>query len=173
MKKCRCGVEYIQYTTLQTRCPKCLADKAQKRREKTDRKETKDARDRLKTRGDHAKEAQTAFNRWIRARDVADSCISCGREHRGQYHAGHYRTVGSSPELRYSLLNCHKQCAPCNNQLSGNIVEYRIRLREKIGEDNVEWLEGPHSAKKYTIDELKEIKKGFNAWARELEKAQL
>jgi len=35
----------------------------------------------------------------------------------------------------------------------------------------VEWLEGPHKIKKYTIDEIKEIKTGFNAWARELEKA--
>jgi len=55
-------------------------------------------------------------------------------------------------------------------ELSGNIAAYRVGLVEKIGIKNMEWLESNHPPKKYTIDELKEIKKGFSEWARELEK---
>ena len=65
----------------------------------------------IKTRAEHAKDAQTAFNAYIRVRDQNLPCISCGRHHQGQYHAGHYRTVGSHPELRFEELNVHKQCS--------------------------------------------------------------
>ena len=123
-------------------------------------------RDKLKSRSDWAREAQTSFNAFIRARDADQPCISCGRHHQGQYHAGHYLSVGARPELRFEETNCHKQCSPCNNYLSGNAVLYRVALIQKIGLDGVEWLEGPHEPKKYTVDDLKEIK----AYYRSLEK---
>ena len=132
------------------------------------RKEHKAAKERIKTRGDHAKDAQTEFNKFIRARDSSLHCISCGRHHTGQYHAGHYRTVGGHPELRFEEDNCHKQCSVCNNHKSGNIVEYRINLVSRIGSDRLEWLEGPHDAKKYTIEQLKEIKLKYRAKCKKL-----
>jgi hypothetical protein len=52
---------------------------------------------------------------------------------------------------------------------SGNILEYRIRLVKKIGQSAVDWLEGPHEAKRYTIDELKEIKARYRRLLRELQ----
>ena len=115
-------------------------------------------------------EAQAAFNKWIRLRDAHLPCISCGRHHQGQYHAGHYRTVGANPELRFEPLNVHKQCAPCNNHKSGNIVEYRINLVSRIGQDAVDWLEGPHEPKRYTVDQLREIKREYTRKAREIER---
>ena len=66
-------------------------------------------------------------------------------------------------------MNAHSQCVKCNRNLSGNTVDYRFRLIDKIGIDNVEWLEGPHKAKKYTIDELKEKATYYNGKAKELE----
>ena len=116
------------------------------------------------------KKTQQVFNRFIRLRDHAEHCISCGRYHAGQYHAGHYRTVGGHPELRFSVINCHKQCSVCNNHKSGNIVEYRINLRGRIGDNLLDWLEGPHDAKKYTIEQLKEIKLKYRAKWREIER---
>jgi len=107
------------------------------------------------------KKAQQSFNAYIRHRDSELPCISCQRHHQGQYHAGHYRTVGGNPELRFYESNCHKQCSVCNNHLSGNITDYRINLVKKIGIEKVEWIEGPHSPKKYTIDELKAIDKKY------------
>lgn len=97
--------------------------------------------------------------------------MSCGRHHDGQYHAGHYRTVAASPELRFEPLNVHKQCAPCNNHKSGDIVNYRIELVKRIGAEAVEWLEGPHEPKKYTVEQLKAMTAEYRAKTRELKRA--
>lgn len=139
-------------------------------KEKKERAKHKEAKEKLKSRGDYAKEAQAEFNRYIRLRDGKHPCISCGRHHSGQYHAGHYRTVGGHPELRFNEFNCHKQCSVCNNHKSGNIVEYRINLKTRIGEQQLDWLEGPHETKKYTIEELKEIKFKYRKLANDLAK---
>ena len=140
--------------------------------ESANRKETKAKLEKIKTRATWAKEAQTAFNAWVRARDAGQPCISCGRHHQGQYHAGHYLSVGARPELRYEPLNVHLQCAPCNTHLSGNAVLFRKGLVRKLGIEIVEWLEGHHQAKHYATEDLKHIKKTYAAKAREL-KAQL
>lgn len=128
-------------------------------------------RESLKTRGDWGREAQAAFNKWVRLRDQGKPCISCGRHHMGQVHAGHYLSVGARPELRFEPLNVHLQCAPCNTYLSGNSILYRQSLIERIGLEKVEWLEGPHKWNGYSIDDLKAIKAKYTALARELEKA--
>lgn len=135
------------------------------------RREIKVRKEALKTRADHLKDTQQAFNAWVRARDADLPCISCGRHHDGQYHAGHYRTVGANPELRFEPLNVWKQCAPCNNHLSGNLINYRISLLQRIGEEKVRWLEGPHEAKKYTVEELKAMTADYREKTKELKRA--
>lgn len=115
--------------------------------------------------------AQKAFNQFIRLRDADEPCISCQRHHKGQYHAGHYRSVGSAPNLRFNELNVNKQCSACNNYKSGNIGEYRINLIKKIGIEAVERLEADHTPKKYTIEEIINIKKYYREKCRELEAA--
>lgn len=155
-------------------CGLALAAIQRKKREaqtaKLDRQQTREQRERIKTRRDYLKEAQIAFNAWIRERDRDLPCVSCGRHHQGQYHCGHYRTVAGSPALRYEPLNCAKQCAPCNNHKSGDIVNYRIELVKRIGQEAVEWLEGPHEPKRYTIEDLKEITSIYRAKVRQLKK---
>ena len=103
------------------------------------------------------KAAQMAFNAFIRARDAKLPCISCNRSTGAKINAGHYKSVGSTPALRFEELNCHLQCEHCNMFKSGNIENYRPALIDKIGLDKVIWLEGPHEPKKYTCAELKEI----------------
>ena len=125
-------------------------------------------RDKLKSKAQWAREAQTAFNNFIRLRDDDLPCISCGRHHQGQYHAGHYLSVGARPELRFNETNVHKQCSPCNTHLSGNAVLYRAALAHKIGVFGVEWLEGPHDPCKHTIDDLKQIKARYQAKTKQL-----
>ncbi|RML58335.1 Bacteriophage lambda NinG [Pseudomonas syringae pv. pisi] len=136
------------------------------------RREIKVRKEALKSRSDHMKDTQTAFNAWIRERDAALPCVSCGRHHQGKYDAGHYRTVGSNPALRFEPLNCHKQCVPCNQHKSGNVVEYRLELVRRIGIVNVEWLEGPHEPQKYTVDELKALTAKYRALTKELKKGE-
>ena len=171
MDKCRtkgCDNEFIKYSSLQSYCIKCSIERGRAIQAKAERKAHKEAKERIKPRSKWLKEAQAEFNKYIRLRDKDEPCISCGRHHQGQYHAGHYRSVGAHPELRFSLDNVHKQCSSCNNHKSGNIVDYRINLRKKIGPDRLDWLEGPHEPKKYTVDEIKAIKKKYAKMAREL-----
>ena len=135
---------------------------------KAERESVKKRKEAIKSKADWAREAQTAFNAWIRARDEGLPCISCGRHHQGQWHAGHYLSTGARPELRYTESNVHRQCAPCNTHLSGNAVLYRIGLINRIGSDAVEWLEGPHPLPKWTPDELRAIRDTYRAKLKEL-----
>jgi len=109
------------------------------------------------------KTAQAAFNKFIRLRDKSLPCISCQRHHSGQYHAGHFKTTGAHSELRFNEDNCHKQCSVCNNHLSGNIENYRPNLIKKIGRKAFDILEGPHSIKKYSPADYKEIELHYKA----------
>lgn len=127
-------------------------------------------KEKLKTNKDYIQELQVVFNKYIRLRDKDLPCISCGRHHEGQYHAGHYRSVGSSPELRFNENNVHKQCAPCNTHLHGNIVEYRKRLVKKIGLEEVTLLENYHIPMKYSIPELTEMKVIYKDKIKQLNK---
>ena len=119
------------------------------------------------------KRAQAAVNAYIRARDAGKPCISCGKPDDGshQRHASHYRSVGGHPELRFCELNIWASCSVCNNYLSGNLVPFRAALVAKIGLDKVEWLEGPHEPKRYTIEQLKAMTAEYRAKTRELKRA--
>lgn len=178
-KKCKhCRTTFSPDRHLQSVCsPKCGLDLVAAKREKDrvsiqrrERREIKERKEKLKSRADHLKDAQAAVNEFVRLRDKDLPCISCGRHHQGQYHAGHYRTVAAFPELRFELLNIHKQCAPCNNHKSGDIVNYRINLVAKIGAERVAWLEGPHQPLKLTIEQIKAITAHFRAKVRELKR---
>jgi hypothetical protein len=182
-KKCSvktCRASFVPKVSFQSWCsPDCAVVIARDKREKKrkslasiERREIKVRKEKLKNRADHLREAQATFNEWVRLRDADRPCISCGRHHEGQYHAGHYRSVGANPELRFEPLNVWKQSAPCNTHLSGNLVNYRISLLQGIGAEKVEWLEGPHEPRKYTVEEIKTIKAEYRAKTRELKKGQ-
>ncbi len=170
LHKCKvCVDEYKKFQSTQKVCgPRCAIDLVSAGKASEFRKETKRLKDKIKSRSEWLKDVQTVFNLFIRLRDHNLPCISCQRHHQGQYHAGHYRSVGSAPELRFDELNNNKQCAPCNNHLSGNLIPYRVNLIEKIGIENVEFIEGKHEPKKYTIDDLKELKKEYKLKIKQL-----
>lgn len=173
-----CGTKFVPRSSLQVVCsPMCAIQKTANDKAKKAAKAASEARaehrkelEKAKTRGEWMKEAQAAFNSYIRARDAHLPCVSCGRHHQGQYHAGHYRTVGANPELRFEELNVHKQCAPCNDHLHGNLINYRIELIRRIGQERVDWLEGKHDPKHYSIEDLKRIKSGYRLKQKDLQK---
>ena len=176
-KHCRiCKQLYTPRNSLQLVCsPLCAiaytkasADKENRATALKSRKETKEKLEKLKTRQEYLKDAQQFFNKYIRLRDANLPCISCQRFHAGQYHAGHYRSTGAMPALKFDENNVHKQCSACNNHLSGNIINYRIHLINKIGIEKVELLEGKHEPKHYTIDEIKLIKEHYKKLIKEL-----
>lgn len=140
--------------------------------EKDDRKRQADRRIAVKPLSYFIKQAQQAFNEFIRYRDRLLPCISCGREHDGQYHAGHFRTTGANPELRFNEDNCHRQCAPCNNHLSGNLTAYRPALIAKIGQARFDVLMGPHELPKWKRDDYIRIRDEYRAKLKELKKQE-
>lgn len=109
---------------------------------------------------------KTIVQRWAGGiRDAGNPCMSCGTTADVQYCGGHYRTAGGNPELSLDTRNIHRQCNKnCNMHLSGNIYGhgktkgYRAGLIEVYGQDYVDWLDGPHKAKNYTCDQLREIR---------------
>jgi len=157
-------------------CAKAWSDKVRKEKEatalKAERQSMKERAEKIKTRGTHLKELQAAFNAWIRLRDAALPCISCGRpaSWKGQWDAGHYLSRGSSPAIRFDPANVHKQCLPCNRHQSGFLVAYRVNLVRKIGLVEVERLEGPHEPLKLTIPEIIEMKAHYRAKVREMKR---
>lgn len=189
-KKCSvktCRASFVPKVSFQSWCsPDCAVviarDKQEKKRKSLasiERREIKVRKEKLKSRADHLREAQAAVNEYVRLRDAHLPCISCDSMPNdsdlitgSRWDAGHYRSVGACPELRFEPLNIHRQCVKCNRNLSGNAVEYRIRLVLRIGAETVAWLEGPHEPRKYTVEEIKTIKAEYRAKTRELKKGQ-
>ena len=138
------------------------------------RKETRKRKEALKSKSAWLDDAQKACNAYIRERDKYKGCISCGTMNPDiQYCAGHFKTRGGHPELRFHPMNIFLQCNKhCNLMKSGNIAEYRPRLIERIGIKNVEWLEGPHEAQHLSIDDIKEIKQHYKDLLKQLRTKQ-
>ncbi len=144
-------------------------DSALKAAKKRVRDETRERKKRLKSWSDFNKSAQAAFNRYIRIRDKYKPCISTGRpadDRPNIWDAGHYRSRGAASHLRFNLYNCHKQSKQANRFLSGDVVEYRINLRKRIGIRRLEALEADNKPRKFDIAYLERVKKIFTAKSR-------
>ncbi|MGK9173373.1 recombination protein NinG [Yokenella regensburgei] len=139
---------------------------------KADRQRQAERRMAVKPLSYFIKQAQKAFNDFIRYRDRNLPCISCDRHHDGQYHAGHYRTTGANPELRFDEDNCHKQCSVCNNHLSGNLTAYRPALMAKIGQERFDTLMGPHALTKLTRDDYIRIRDEYRSKLKALKQQE-
>jgi hypothetical protein len=148
--------------------------KAARKAEKADIKRRKEA---IKTLPQLHREAQAAFNSWVRQRDAALPCISCGAKppdlsglHAGR-DAGHYRSVGSAAHLRYHPDNVHGQCVKCNQWGAGRAVDYRLGLIARIGLERVEALEADSTVRRWTREELAAIKTEYRAKLKQLKEA--
>ncbi|WP_428556032.1 recombination protein NinG [Pseudomonas edaphica] len=186
-KKCKnpaCGISFPPQRLGQAVCsPKCglaIKDvnqaKARKSLALVERREIKVRKEKLKSRGEHMREAQQAFNEYIRIRDQSAGhlCISSGKPldwSGNAVDAGHYRSVGSAPHLRFDERNCHAQSKQDNRFLSGNAVDYRIGLIARIGQEAVDALEAGQSVRKYSVEQIKGIKAYYRAKTRELKRA--
>jgi hypothetical protein len=146
---------------------KVNADKAKQRLEFRARKAA------IKTIPELIREAQTSFNAFIRERDKDQPCICCGRplgtgDVGGSFDAGHYRSTGSASHLRFDERNCHAQSKACNRWGAGRAVDYRIGLIGRIGLGPVEALEADNGIRKWTREELIQIRDTYKAKLKEL-----
>ena len=185
-KTCQwCREPFTPARSLQKVCsPLCASrlveSKADKKRAKERAVEVRQDREKriaLKTIPELKKEAQIAFNAYIRARDrlAGHPCICCGRpldwgRLGGAVDAGHYRSTGSADHLRFREDNCHAQRADCNRYGAGRAVDYRIGLVSRIGRERVEALEADNAPHKWMREELIAIRDGYRAKARALVK---
>lgn len=188
-KKCKapgCGQRFKPSLSTQTVCSMACAramakdPKLQKVAAKAITKQAREylkaRREKLKTKGDHLREAQQAFNAYIRERDrlAGHPCISSGRPldwNGNAVDAGHYRSTGAAPHLRFDENNCHAQSKHDNRYLSGNVADYRIGLIKRIGLEAVEALERDQSVRRYTIEDLQAIKALYRQKLKDLRRA--
>lgn len=182
MKKCKCCRDpFTPSRPMQSVCgPACAIERARAQKEQAERKKRsdqrkadRDRREKLKTLSDYIREAQIAVNSFVRLRDKQRGCISCGAASEdgrvgGGMDAGHYRSRGAAPHLRFDLRNIHSQCKRCNRYLSGNAAAYRVGLVERIGIGQVEALEADNEPRKWTREELAAITARFKAMTKEL-----
>ncbi|WP_286876716.1 MULTISPECIES: recombination protein NinG [Pantoea] len=128
------------------------------------------------------KQAQQAFNKFIRLRDHDQPCISCGETnppdlHGGQWDCGHFKTVGGFPELRFEERNAYRQCKSCNAGSAKHgakaatvAQQYEANLAERYGQALVDWLNEPHEMTRYRRDDFIRIRDMYRAKCRELTK---
>ena len=190
-------------TFRRTRCPQCAkkleagqrihtdciapwADAQQAKKERAQAKAARAAakveragirarREAIKTLPELHREAQAAFNAFVRARDAGKPCICCGLplsagDVGGKYDCGHYRSVGSAPHLRYDERNAHGQRKQCNRYGAGRAVDYRIGLIGRIGLEAVEALEAQNAPHKWTREELIAIRDEYRSKLKQLTK---
>lgn len=165
-----CAIEAARISKARSQAKQAIAER---KAEAASRKILKQKLEKLKTARDWTKEAQIAFNSYIRERDKERLCICCDQPLQsgdigGRYDCGHYRSVGSAPHLRFDPRNAHAQRKQCNRWGAGRAVDYRLGLISRIGIEAVESLESDNGQRKYSIDELRAIKATYTAKLKEL-----
>lgn len=166
-KKCRgCKKPFLPRNSLQVVCsPSCAAAlvKVPSERKKVEDAETKkwvkEKREELKTTADWKGVLQAVFNTYIRLRDKDLGCVSCGTPMQGRKgDASHLYSVGSYPNLRYHEDNVHLACVACNQHKGGNLIEYALRLPQRIGHERFDALTAERNSRlSLTEPEIKEL----------------
>lgn len=182
-RKCKvCKTPFVPFNSLRDKwcsveCGTILAmskleeQQAKKRREEraADRKRKEEMMPVKK----HLKLTEKVINYYVRLRDYHEGCCSCDKPSHwdGQWHASHFKSVGSNSLLRFHLWNIHKGCSECNRHKAGNINEYKERLALKIGPEKVQWLEDhKNGSKEYTAEYLIRMRRIFSKKCKRMEK---
>ncbi len=143
---------------------------------KVERAEARRRKEAIKPRAKWLAECQAIVNRYVRLRALArgEGCYTCGatpeQKFGGTYDAGHFRSVGSAPHLRYWMPQIKLQCIPCNRHKGGMPMAFRQHLVRDHGEDWVTRLEAIQHVAKFDVDYLKRLKAVITKKVRRLEK---
>lgn len=118
------------------------------------------------------KAAQIVFNKYIRIRDKAQPCISCGSPLTDKFDAGHYFSSGGHKAVTFDEDNVHGQCVACNQWKHGNLIQYQIGIEQRIGGERLMLLhEKAHKSAKYIREELRDLITTYKSKIKELEKS--
>lgn len=78
---------------------------------------------------------------YIKLRDWAKPCPSCGSQHNPSFDAGHYHKRSVEPAIKYHELNIHAQCIECNRFKNGMQTEFKRGLILRLGAEKFRELE--------------------------------
>lgn len=160
-KNCKEKFEPIRFNQKYCLNKMCVDAWVQEAKVKNWQKKKKKMQEDLETVQDLVKAAQLVFNKFIRMRDKDELCISC-KQIPKKVNAGHFYNANNHWNVRFDEDNVHVQCERCNSYLSGNLIEYRQHLLNKLGAERFCQLEAKaRVTRKFTKDELKEIIKTY------------
>ena len=142
MPRCKtCKDKFIPKYFNQKNCfntHECIAaevERKKKVKQKDWNREKKVRKEALKTRGEWFKDLQTEINKIARLIDRGHPCMMCDNNNMKRINGCHYHSVGSSPALRFNLINVWAGCHKCNVELGGNIPGFDIQLMDTYGRD--------------------------------------
>lgn len=146
--------------------------KIERKAEKAKDRASKEAQKTLPT---LRKEAQKAFNEFIRLRDADKPCFCCGQWRSGgneplrggTWDAGHFRGRGATIELAFDETNVHRQLKSCN-AWDWDRVYAEAEILRRIGPEAMERLKGPHPMPHFSRDDMRRIRDTYRAKAREM-----
>lgn len=177
-RKGGCGETFQPARPMQKACsPTCargfaehVAAKKAAFERRDDKARTRVALEALKTVPVLKKEAQAAFNRYVRLRDNGRPCFVCGAQLcvggiGGGFDAGHIRSRGEADHLRYDERNVFGQCKRCNAAGSTKPHVMREAATRLLGVEVAEALYADNAPIKWTRDGLRAIRDKYRALA--------
>lgn len=154
------------------------AEKKARMQAKVEKAEIRQRKEAIKGIPQLIKEAQEAFNAFIRERDKDKGCFVCGAPFAsgwlgGSYDAGHVRSRGAAGHLRFNEDNCHGECKSCNAPTGAKPHEIKAGAIRRIGQERYYELEADNEPRKWTHDELRAIRDLYRAKLKELKRGSL
>jgi hypothetical protein len=168
-RNCKEKFEPIRFNMKYCQKDECIRVFVEKTKEKAWKEKKQKMQQELETIQDYVKMTQIIFNKFIRLRDKGQVCISCQKPALKE-NAGHFFNANNHWNVRFDERNTHLQCEHCNTYLSGNLLEYRTNLINKIGNSEFLILEAEaRKTRKFTKDELKKIITEYKQKVKQLE----
>lgn len=158
-----CGAVIALQRVEKLRQAKAKAERAADRKKKQEHK----------TVAQKAEPVRKLAQRYAVLRDHVYGCISCDKPAHwsgGKWHGSHFKSVGSNSALQFNLWNIHKACDQCNFFMAGNIGPYETRLRQKLGDERVDWLKCHKREREYSDEYLDRLAAILRKKIRRLEK---
>jgi hypothetical protein len=137
--------------------PDCATIFTASERKRLDAKQIRERKAAMKTVAQKAEPVRKLAQRYAVLRDRDLGCISCDKPAHwtgGKWHGSHFKSVGSNSALQFNLWNINKACDQCNYFMAGNIGPYETRLRQKYGDERVDWLKSHPRSREYTDEYL-------------------
>ena len=161
MKKCEnkeCNIEFIPTQPMQKvcsfNCAVAISKKqTQKNEDKNWKEEKKILKEKTKKLSQYKQDLQNEINKTARLIDYGQVCISCQKEPK-KINGCHFHSVGSTPSLRFNLLNIYLGCEHCNSFKGGNVHGFDNGMIKTFGREFWEQIKF-ELPKKYTILQLK------------------